>query len=48
MAQDLAERLTLQKKDDGFGTEHFSLKASSAQLIKKFRNPFKILYLWCS
>lgn len=48
MAQDLAEKLATKTKDDGFGTEHFSLKASSMQLIKKFKNPFKFLYLWCS
>jgi len=45
MAEDLAERL---KHEDGFGSEHYSLKASSLQLIKKFKNPFKILYLWCN
>lgn len=48
MAQDLAEKLATKTIDDGFGTEHFSLKASSMQLIKKFKNPFKFLYLWCS
>jgi hypothetical protein len=48
MAEDLAERMTQTTKDDGFGSEHYSLKASSLQLIKKFKNPFKILYLWCN
>lgn len=48
MAEDLAERMTQATKDDGFGSEHYSLKASSLQLIKKFKNPFKILYLWCN
>lgn len=40
--------MATKTKEDGFGTDHFSLKASSMQLIKKFKNPFKILYLWCS
>jgi hypothetical protein len=43
MAEDLAERMTQTTKDDGFGSEHYSLKASSLQLIKKFKN-----YLWCN
>lgn len=46
LAEDLAERL--KTAEDGFGSEHYSLKASSLQLIKKFKNPFKILYLWCN
>jgi len=60
MAEDLAEKLAekvdkAEKADkdvntskDGFGTEHYSLKASNIRLIQKFKNPFKILYLWCS
>jgi SNF2 family DNA or RNA helicase len=48
MAEDMAEKLVTEKGDDGFGSDHFSLKASSEQLIKKHKNPFKILYLWCS
>ena len=46
MAEDLAERF--KTEDDGFGSDHYSLKASSLALIKKFKNPFKILYLWCN
>jgi hypothetical protein len=48
MAEELAEKMQKENKDDGFGTDHFSLLTSSAQLVKKFKNPFKILYLWCS